>query len=42
MPSDFESGTRKIIDISLKSEKLTADILKTALQEFMSGKAEGF
>lgn len=40
MPSDFESGTRKIIDISLKSEKLTADILKTALQEFMSGKAE--
>ena len=40
MPSDFENGTRKIIDISLKSEKLTADILKTALQEFMSGKAE--
>lgn len=40
MASDFESGTKKTIDISLKAEKITADILKSALQEFMSGKAE--
>ena len=37
MPSDFESGARKTIDISFKAEKITADVLKTALQEFMSG-----
>ena len=40
MPSDFENGTRKTIDISVKAEKMTADILKSALQEFLSGKAE--
>ena len=40
MPSDFESGTRKTIDITLKAEKLTADVLKAALQEFVSGRAE--
>ena len=40
MPSDFESGTKKTIDISLKAERVTADILKAALQEFLSGKAE--
>ena len=40
MPSDFESGTKKTIDIALRSEKITADVLKTALQEFLSGKAE--
>ncbi|MCM1530634.1 MAG: PcfB family protein [Alistipes sp.] len=40
MASDFESGTRKTIDISVKAEKVTADVLKAAFQEFMSGKAE--
>ena len=40
MPSDFESGTKKTIALSMKAEKITADILKTAMQEFMSGKAE--
>lgn len=40
MPSDFESGTKKTIDISIKAEKMTADVLKSALQEFLSGKAE--
>ena len=40
MPSDFENGTRKTIDISVKAEKMTADILKSALQDFLSGKAE--
>lgn len=40
MASDFESGTKKTIDLSMKAEKITADILKTAMQEFLSGKAE--
>ena len=40
MPSDYESGAKKTIDISIKAEKLTADVLKSALQELMSGKAE--
>ena len=40
MPSDFENGTRKTIDISVKAEKMTVDILKSALQEFLSGKSE--
>ena len=40
MPSDFENGTRKTIDISMKTEKMTADVLKAALQEFLSGKVE--
>ena len=40
MPSDFESGAKKTIDISIKAEKMTADVLKSALQEFLSGKAE--
>ena len=40
LSSDFESGTRKTIDITVKAEKMTADILKSALQEFVNGKAE--
>ena len=40
MPSDYENGAKKTIDISIKAEKLTADVLKAALQEFLSGKAE--
>ena len=40
MPSDYESGAKKTIDISIKTEKMTADVLKSALQEFLSGKAE--
>ena len=28
MPSDYESGAKKTIDISIKAEKLTADVLK--------------
>ena len=40
LSSDFESGIRKTIDITVKAEKITADVLKSALQEFMSGKAE--
>ncbi len=40
MPSDYESGAKKTIDISIKAEKMTADVLRSALQEFLSGKAE--
>ena len=40
MSTDFESGIKKTIDISMKAEKITSDVLKTALQEFMSGNAE--
>ena len=40
MPSGYESGAKKTIDISIKAEKMTADVLKSALQEFLSGKAE--
>lgn len=40
MPNDYESGTRKTIDISVKAEKITADILKTALQDFLNGNSE--
>ena len=40
MPSDYENGAKKTIDISIKAEKMTADVLKSALQEFLSGKAE--
>ena len=40
LSSDFESGIRKTIDITVKAENITADVLKSALQEFMSGKAE--
>lgn len=38
MPSDYENGAKKTIDISIKAEKMTADVLKSALQEFLSGK----
>ena len=40
MPSDYENGAKKTIDISIKAEKMTANVLKSALREFMSGKAE--
>ena len=40
MATDYESGAKKTIDLSIKAEKLTSDILKDALQEFMQGKAE--
>lgn len=40
MATDYENGTKKTIDISIKAEKMTTDVLKSALQEFMSDKAE--
>ncbi|MEE5993960.1 MAG: PcfB family protein [Oscillospiraceae bacterium] len=40
MLSDFESGTRKTIDLTIKAEHLTSDILKSAMQDFLNGTAE--
>ena len=40
MPSDFESGTRKTIDLTVKDEKIKSDVIRSAMQEFLSGKAE--
>ncbi len=40
MPTDFERGTKKTIDISVKTERITSDILKSAMQDFLNGKAE--
>lgn len=40
MPSDYESGARKTIDLSVKAERITSDILRSAMQEFLNGNAE--
>ena len=40
MPSDYENGAKKTIDISIKAETLTANVLKSALREFITGTAE--
>lgn len=40
MANGYENGTKKTIDLTIKAEKISSDILKEALQEFMSGKAE--
>lgn len=40
MPTDFESGIKKTIDLSMQAEKITSDILKSAMAEFLDGKAE--
>ena len=40
MANDYENGIKKTIDLTIKAEKISSDILKEALQEFMAGKAE--
>ena len=40
MPSDFESGTKKTLDLTIKTERMTADILKAAISDFLDGKTE--
>ena len=40
MAKDYENGAKKTIDLSIKAEKISSDILRSALQELMSGKAE--
>ena len=40
MPSDYENGLKKIVDLSVQTEKMTSGIPKSAVQEFLSGSAE--
>ncbi len=40
MAGDFEQLAKKVIDISIKKDKLSSDILKSAMQDILSGKAE--
>ncbi|MCD7741733.1 MAG: PcfB family protein [Ruminococcus sp.] len=40
MSSDFESGVRKTIDLSVKCKDLTLDVLKSAMNDFTSGKSQ--
>ena len=34
MSNDFEKGLRKTIDLSVRSKDLTADVLKSAMNDF--------
>lgn len=40
MSTDFEKGLRKTIDLSVKSKDFTADVLRSAMQDFLSGKSQ--
>lgn len=40
MSTDFEKGLRKTIDLSVKSKDFTADVLKSAMNDFLSGKSQ--
>lgn len=40
MLSDFENGAKKTIDLSVQTEKITSDILKNDMAEFLNGNAE--
>ena len=40
MSTDFEKGLRKTIDLSVRSREFTVDALKSAMQDFLSGKSQ--
>lgn len=40
MSTDFEKGLRKTIDLSIKSKNFTVDVLKSAMNDFLSGKSQ--
>lgn len=40
MANDFEHGTRKTIALTVQAEKITADIFKSALSEFLNGNSQ--
>lgn len=40
MSTDFEKGLRKTIDLLVKSKDLTVDVLKSAMNDFLSGKSQ--
>ena len=39
MSTDFEKGLRKTVDLSIKSKNFTADVLKSAMNDFLLGKS---
>ena len=40
MSTDFEKDLRKAIDLSVRSREFTVDALKSAMQDFLSGKSQ--
>lgn len=40
MPTDYENGVRKTIDITVQAKRLTEDILQSCLKDVLSGSAE--
>lgn len=40
MADDFQKGSLKTIDITVQTAKMTEDLLKQAMQEFLNGTAE--
>lgn len=40
MSTDFEKGLRKTIDLLVKSKDLTVDVLKSVMNDFLSGKSQ--
>ncbi len=40
MSTDFENGLRKTIDLSVRSREFAVDTLKSAMQDFLSGKSQ--
>lgn len=40
MSTDFVKGLRKTIDLSVRSKEFTVDTLKSAMQDFLSGKSQ--
>ena len=40
MPTDYENGVRKTIDITVQAAHLTEDILRSCMQQVLNGSAE--
>ena len=38
--TDMEKATSKMIDLTFKSQKLTSEVLKAAMRDFLSGSAQ--
>lgn len=40
MSTDFETGIRKTIDLSIRAEKMTSEVLRECINDFLNNKAE--
>lgn len=40
MQNDFEKGAENTIDITVQAAKLTSEVLRSALNNYLNGKAE--